>query len=163
MRKTGSISNNLTPSLEDYLEAILIISKEKKIARVKDIAEHLKVRTASVVGALKILEKKGYVSHERYGYVELTEEGKKIASEVYRRHLILKEFFIEVLDLPEKEAEENACAIEHHLTSDAVDRFLAFINFIKGCPNEIPFWLKSFKYYLYTGKRPEECGKGKVD
>ena len=159
MSKILPLPEDLTPSLEDYLEAILMLIQEKKVARVKDISQRLGVRTASVVGALKVLENKGYVVHERYGYVELTEKGRRVAEQVYRRHKILTRFFKEILDLDDEIAEKNACNIEHYLTSDAVDRFLKFIEFVEECPIGEPFWLHSFKEFLHTGKRPDECGK----
>ena len=159
MEEIFPLPEDLTPSLEDYLETILILSEEKKIARVKDISRRMGVRTASVVGALKNLENKGYVIHEKYGYVELTEKGKKAAEQVYHRHKILKKFFLGVLDLSEDEAERNACNIEHYLTHEAVERFLKFINFIEECPLGQPHWLYGFREYLISGKRPEDCGK----
>ncbi len=159
MSKILPLPDDLTPSLEDYLETILILIQEKKIARVKDISSRLNVRTASVVGALKVLEGKGYVVHERYGYVELTEKGERVAEQVYRRHRILTRFFREILDLDESSAERNACNIEHYLTSEAVDRFLKFIEFVEECPVGEPVWLQSFREFLQSGKRPESCGK----
>ncbi len=159
MSKILPLPEDLTPSLEDYLETILLLIQSKKIARVKDISKKLGVKTASVVGALKVLENRGYVVHERYGYVELTEKGKSVADQVYSRHKILTRFFKEILDLQSDTAEENACNIEHYLSPDAVDRFLRFIEFVEECPMGEPFWLHSFKEFLNTGKRPEDCGK----
>ena len=51
----------LSSSLEDYLETIFWIAKEKGAARPKDIADHLEVRAASVTGALKTLAEKKLV------------------------------------------------------------------------------------------------------
>ena len=65
----------LTPSLEDYLEAIWIIGLTEKVVRVRDLARKLRIKPPSVVGALKTLQERGLVRHERYGYVELTERG----------------------------------------------------------------------------------------
>jgi DtxR family transcriptional regulator, Mn-dependent transcriptional regulator len=53
----------LSHCLEDYLEAIYIINIEKKVVRVKELAEFLKVKTPSVVDAVSKLAKKGLVSH----------------------------------------------------------------------------------------------------
>ena len=41
-------SHHLTPSQEDYIEAVYRISEEKKAARAKDIADRLNVRAPSV-------------------------------------------------------------------------------------------------------------------
>ena len=73
----GENSAVLSHSLEDYLETIYLISIDHKIVRVKDVVAKLNVRTASVIGALKKLVLKGFLEHERYGYIELTELGRK--------------------------------------------------------------------------------------
>jgi len=76
---------DLSTSLQDYLEAVLILSRKHKVARVKDVARHLRVKPASVVAALKTLGDKGLLVHERYGYVELTPAGVRVAGRVFRR------------------------------------------------------------------------------
>lgn len=78
----------LSPSLEDYLEAIYILKEKKGFTRVSEIADFLNVKMPSVNSALKILVEKGLVVHETYGYVSLTDEGEKNAKKVYSRHLI---------------------------------------------------------------------------
>ncbi|RKZ23472.1 hypothetical protein DRQ18_00470 [bacterium] len=147
----------LTRRLEEYLEVIFLIAKEKRVVRVKDLVERLGVRAPSVVETLRSLEEKGLVVHERYGHIELTERGRKRAKEVYKKHGIIKEFFEEVLKLPEEVAERDACVIEHYISKETLDRLLKFIKFIKECPGEEPFWLSGFQYYLETGKKSSLC------
>lgn len=150
----------LTPSLEDYLEAIWVTGLKEKVVRVRDLAERLKIRPASVVGALKTLQEKGLVVHERYGYVELTERGASAAKEIYRKHKTIYRFFNEVLGLPPETAEMDACAIEHHISAEGLERMLAFIEFIEECPEGEPLWLTSFHYFIETGQKPEHCPRG---
>ena len=149
----------LTPSLEDYLEAIWVTGLKEKVVRVKDLAEKLRIKPPSVVGALKTLQEKGLVVHERYGYVELTERGASVAREIYRRHKTLYRFFNEVLGLPPETAGTDACAIEH-ISAEGLERMLAFIEFIEECPEGEPLWLTSFHYFIETGQRPEHCPRG---
>ncbi len=153
--------NKLSQSLEDYLEAVYLIEKEKKVVRVKDISSLLKVKKPSVVSALKVLEAKGLINHEKYGYVELTPEGRREARRVYRMHRILKKFLVKVLGVEESVAEEDACMIEHYLHQKTFDRLVKFLEFIETCPEDVPFWLRSFHYYAERGIRPPECGKGR--
>ncbi|MCK4379164.1 MAG: metal-dependent transcriptional regulator, partial [Deltaproteobacteria bacterium] len=65
-------SHNLTSNMEDYLEAILTLQEEQKVARVRDIARQLKVKMPSVTGAVRNLAEKGLVNYERYSFVTLT-------------------------------------------------------------------------------------------
>jgi len=151
--------NDLTPSLEDYLEAILVTSLRRKVVRVKDIVRLLNVKTASVVGAMKTLAQKGLVAHERYGYIELTHQGVAVASEIYDRHKTLYRFLREVLDVDAETAAKDACRIEHHIGKKTTERMVKFIKFIETCPEGGPLWLSSFHHYAKTGSRPEHCAK----
>ncbi len=149
----------LTASLEDYLEAILVTSLKRKVVRVKDIVRLLNVRTASVVGAMKVLAQKGLVVHERYGYIELTQQGVAVASEIYDRHKTLYRFFREILGVDSETAAEDACRIEHHIDKKTAERMVKFITFIESCPEGTPLWLSSFHHYAKTGLRPERCAR----
>jgi len=66
----------LSESAQDYLEALLVATQDRRVVRISDIAQRLSVRLPSVVAMLKGLAAKGLVKHERYGLVELTEAGR---------------------------------------------------------------------------------------
>lgn len=155
----SGLTQKLSPSLEDYLETIYLITIKGRVPRVKDISSSLKVKTPSVVSALKALERRGLIDHERYGHIELTEKGKREAERIYRMHLVLKQFFEEVLGVESAIAEEDACTIEHYLNQQTFERLVKFLEFIETCPNQKPFWLKSFHFYVEKGERPSGCGK----
>jgi len=152
---------SLTPSLEDYLETILVIVLREKVARVRNIAKSLNVKTASVIGALKTLSERGLVVHERYGYVELTPQGRTVANEIYGKHKTLVKFLNGILGIDLKTATEDACKIEHYIHQESLQRINKFIEFIETCPEGAPSWLSSFKYFAKHDKRPESCPKGK--
>ena len=118
------MKKKLTHRIEDYLEMIFILSKEGISPRITDLADRMKVRKSSIVSAVKKLEKCGYVQHEPYGAINLTEEGVKRASEVYRKHVILKTFFLEILCLPEEIAEKDACNFEHYISDQTVKELI---------------------------------------
>lgn len=116
----------LSASLEDYLEAILHLERAYRVARVSEIADYLNVSRPSVTGALKGLTARGLVVHARYGHVTLTESGQKIAAEVERRHIAIRDFLVTVLDIPADKAESAACRMEHVLEPDVLARFVAY-------------------------------------
>jgi len=116
----------LSASLEDYLEAILQVERSSRVARVSEIADQLGVSRPSVTGALKLLAGRGLVTHARYGHVTLTEEGFRIALEVERRHLAIKDFLTGVLGIPEERAESTACKLEHVLEPDTLAYFVSY-------------------------------------
>ena len=152
----------LTENAEDILEAIYIVSQQKKVVRVRDIAKRLNTSNASITVALKSLAQKGLVNHEHYGYIELTREGKNIAERIYKRHKLLYEFFHNTLALPPDIAEQDACRVEHYLSKEGLDRIVKFIEFIKRCPKGSPIWLTNFYYFLEYNEYPSTCfEKGK--
>ena len=146
-----------TPSMEDYLEAIAMLHGENKVARVSQISQKLKVKMPSVTSALKKLSERGLVVHERYGYVELTTEGDKVAEDVVRRHKALSRFFTEALDIDPKTAEVDACKIEHVISPLSLERMIKFIEFTEACPLGETNFQKRYKYYLEHSELPEEC------
>ena len=82
----------LSASLEDYLEAILLLERASRVARVSEIAEQLERLAAVGDGRAQEPGARGLVLHARYGHVTLTEEGARIALDVERRHLAIRDF-----------------------------------------------------------------------
>ncbi len=117
----------LTKSLEDYLEAIKILSIDKKAVRVKNISELLNVKSASVVNALNILKKKGYIKQEKYGYIELTEIGNKEAVRILKKHRIIFKFLTNILKVSKESAEKDACKIEHVISKETFEKLVKFL------------------------------------
>ena len=150
---------NLTESAQDYLEAILVIGKEKKVVRVKDIAKYLNVKMPSVVAMIKNLAEKNLIRHEHYGYVELTEEGLRQASLIYNAHKTLFNFLHNLLGVDIALAREDACKVEHYIHPKTLEHILKFVEFVQTCPEGKPLWLSSFHYFIRHGARPEHCSK----
>ena len=126
---------NLSASLEDYLEAILNITNKTDVARSRDIAKSLGVSRASVTGALRVLKEKGLANYKPYGYVTLTESGQAAATEIVRKHNILKSFFIDVLGVETEVAHKAACKAEHELDPEIIQKLLSFIEFVTQSSN----------------------------
>ncbi len=151
---------DLTQSMEDYLETIYLLKRRKGNVRIKDIVNALKIAPPSVTEAVGNMIKWGFVKHEKYGDIELTEKGIKEAERVYQKHKVLFEFLSNILMVNENEAETDACSMEHYISKQTYERFVKFIEFVNSCDTR-PNWLKSFHYYLENGKKPEYCeGRG---
>ena len=148
---------DLSENLEDYLETILELETTNKVARVKDIAEQRGVLRGSVTGALRSLTEKGLINYEPYSFITLTRKGAAIAKEINRRHRVIKNFLIHVLQLDEKTAEDNACRMEHAMDRKAVDRLVDFIEYIDTCPRTDKEWLAGFTRHRNgnTAEKPD--------
>jgi DtxR family Mn-dependent transcriptional regulator len=64
--------------------------------------------------------------------VTLTERGSRVALRVVKRHNVIKSFFVDVLGVEERLAQEAACKAEHALGSGIVERLLDFIEFVRS-------------------------------
>ena len=105
-------------SVEDYLEAILILSKQKPQVRSIDVANELGYSKPSVSVAMKNLRQKGYINVSEEGYLSLTGEGQKLASTVYERHSVISGWLIRLGVSPEI-AVEDACRMEHDISDES--------------------------------------------
>ncbi len=117
----------VTSSLQDYLEVILNLLQEKKTARVTDIADRLDIAKPSVIQALSVLKEKGLIQQDRYGPVELTEQGRRYALKIRHRHKIIYGFLTQILGVSSRAAEEDACLIEHDLSSETFEKLLDYM------------------------------------
>ena len=128
------MENQLSQSLEDYLEIIYTKIKENKKVKAIDISRQLNVSRASVTEALNKLSEKGYIHYEKYGDILINELGIKKAKEIVSRHNELS-LFLKNLGIDEKKAEKTACKIEHIISNNVQKRIKAFNNFCKQNPD----------------------------
>ncbi len=127
----------MSEPLEDYLETIYLLVQEHGFARVKDIAKARDVKAATVSIALRKLAEAQLVNYVRREYIGLTEKGEQAARRVLTRHRLLTRFFEEVLGMSAHAAGEQACAMEHVLTDEAMDRMVRFFEFLGTCPSVV--------------------------
>jgi len=135
--------NELSESLENYLEVILDLEKSHKVARAKDIADRLQLQRGSVTSALKSLADKGLINYAPYSLITLTPKGKKMAREITERHALLKDFLIKVLQVDAATAEDTACRLEHAIDPKTVERLTCFMEYIDRCPRTNEQWIRS--------------------
>jgi DtxR family Mn-dependent transcriptional regulator len=113
---------------EDYLKAISILADERKEVRVTDIAVRLKVTKPSVFSAVKSLEDRGLVVHERYGCVIMTPEGTVEAANIRERYRFLTSCLREIMGISPENAEKDACKLEHILSVETLKKMKAFVS-----------------------------------
>lgn len=102
-------------SSENYLEAILVLSKSLPVVRSVDIANHMGFKKSSVSVAMKNLREKNHITVTDAGFIYLTESGKAIAEMIYERHILLTSWLI-YLGVDEATAAQDACKMEHTLS-----------------------------------------------
>ncbi|MEM1569907.1 MAG: metal-dependent transcriptional regulator [Candidatus Bathyarchaeia archaeon] len=135
-----------TEAMENYLEAIYLLTKRKQRVRISDISSALKVKAPTATEMVQRLADRGLVTYKPYKRnIQLTAEGEVEAVKVMKKHNILKGF-LQLLGVSEEIAEEDACKIEHHIHHETMNRLSKFIEFIQIHP-ESPKLLESFRSF----------------
>jgi Mn-dependent DtxR family transcriptional regulator len=119
-----------SPKMEDYLEVIYELLKEKGYVKSKDISRILNVKASTVTIMLKALAEKKLINYEKYGGITLTEEGIKKAEEISRKHKIIIDFLL-LLGVDEKQANLEAEGIEHIISDETLRKIEKLYNLIK--------------------------------
>ncbi len=129
-----------TPRVEDYLEIVYELIKEKGYATTTDISNYLHVRAPTVTRMIQKLHDDEFLVYEKYRGIKLTSKGEKLAKSVREKHGVLADF-LRLLGIDEQTAHRDAEGIEHYLHPETLDRLESFVSFVK----ENPDWLKPLK------------------
>lgn len=125
----------VTPSQEDYVEAIFSLIRNKGYARVSDIAHRLGINSASVSKMVRKLDEDGILVYEKYRGLNLTPEGFTQGQMLYERHQLL-EAFLGYLGLTDDEAvHQTVEGIEHHFNPLALQQIENLVRFIQKRPS----------------------------
>ncbi len=127
-------TRKMTPSKEDYLKVLLRLSGEEGIRSI-DVADALGITKASVSCMMNRLRDEGYVVKEKYGTASLTSRGFEEAVKVKKRHDLLKAFLVKVLGVDAGIASDDACRIEHVISSESISRIAGCLNCFRPEPD----------------------------
>ena len=114
----------LRASGEDYLEAILVLQKQKGMVRSVDVARHMNVSKPSVSHAVATLKDGGFLTMDDGLFLHLTNIGREVAEQIYEKHRFFTERLIAAGVDPET-AERDACRIEHVISEESFRRLKA--------------------------------------
>jgi len=123
---------------EEYLEAIYRLERKRGFARTMELARNLKVVPGSVTNTIESLEEKGLVIHEPYKGVKLTEKGRRLASNVLRRHRLAERLLTDILHMDWSQVHEAACKLEHALSPEIIRPLEKALGHPKTCPHGNP-------------------------
>lgn len=121
--------SELTHSAVHHLMAVYELKKNRGYARGVDVSKYLDITRGSAFITLKNLLEKGFLEEDENKFYSLTEKGMEIVNNVLAIRSLFIRFFTEVLNLPEKIAEEEACKIEHLISIDTARRLMSFLGF----------------------------------
>lgn len=120
--------SDLTPAAQDYLKHIWTAAEYSSVpATVGGLARRLGVSGSTASEAVRKLADAGFVTHARYGSVELTVAGRGHALMLVRRHRLLETFLVEVLGYGWDEVHDEAEVLEHVVSDTLITRIDGFL------------------------------------
>ncbi len=127
MSRTPRPPADVTAPAEDYLKIIYELERSGDPATTNGIAARLSLSPASVSGMIRRLAAQGLLDHERYHGVRLTDDGRRIALRIVRRHRIIEAYLTGALGYDWDSVHDEAERLEHAASDDLVDRMAAAI------------------------------------
>ena len=125
-------------SKENYLKAIFHLQEEEGVVTTNALANELQTRAASVTDMLKKLKTQKLLLYEKYKGFKLSNEGKKVAVQIIRKHRLWEYFLVEKLHFGWEEVHEMAEELEHISSKKLIDRLDEFLGFPKTDPHGDP-------------------------
>ena len=116
----------INESVEDYLEAILVLKEKNGMVRSIDVVHHMNYSKPSISRAMSRLRENGYITMDPEGWLGLTDAGRAIAERIYERHRLLTEW-LTALGVDPEVAREDACRMEHDISAETFDCIRAHI------------------------------------
>lgn len=119
-------TDNASETAQDYVEAIAELIEREGEARPTDLARMFGVSHVTVIRTVARLQRDGLLNTRPYRSIFLTSKGAALATECRERHALVVSFLI-ALGVPRAAAERDAEGIEHHLGTETIGAFRAFL------------------------------------
>jgi len=129
---------NFSTSEENYIKAIFHLQKEDGTVTTNELARELKTKPASVTDMMKKLKANKLLHYEAYQDFRLSNEGKKVALNIIRRHRLWEYFLAEKLKFTWDEVHEVAEHLEHVSSKKLIDKLDEFLGFPRSDPHGDP-------------------------
>jgi len=149
--------HDLSASHEHYLRAIWEARLRRGYARVTDVARSLGIAPPTLSVGLRPLESRGLVAHDDHRFLVLTPEGEKIARQVHHRFSVMRAFLRDLLGVPSERAEDEACRLEHDVSSETTERLLDLLKLLRDDRGLREHFQTRFAEYHRACRPVDEC------
>ncbi len=147
---------------ENYLKALYSISNQKEGVNASDLSSLLKVSLPTVNSMMKNLNRQGLVDYEKYKPLKLTENGKKEAALVLRKHRLTEMFLVDKMGFGWEEVHEIAEQLEHIVSPVLFERMDELLDFPTIDPHGSPIPDRNGEIELRSYKKLSDCLKGEI-
>jgi DtxR family Mn-dependent transcriptional regulator len=150
-------AQEVSHSMAHYLTAIHNLLARRGYARVSDVARELEVTKGSASVQLKHLKEKGLVTEDDNRFLQLTDAGETVANEVMYNRQVIIQFLHTILGLEGRQAETDACMVEHLLSQEATHQLLALVQLLQSDEPVAKRFLERFRNFKIRCPSPENC------
>lgn len=116
-----SYAEELRATGEDYLEAVLILDRQKGDVRCVDLPTFLERSKPTITNMVTRLCESGFLVREDNKSISLTTKGKEVAEKIYERHRFFTKRLI-AAGVDPKTAERDACRLEHAISEESFQK-----------------------------------------
>lgn len=127
MRTHSDKTASTSPTQEDYVRAIYLLSQTGEDVGVVSIAERLGLGKSTVSERVKELTTAGLTIAKPYSPIALTEKGVKLGRKMTYKHRLIEVFLYETLKLPKDKVHDEAERLEHAFSDEAIERLATFL------------------------------------
>jgi len=127
-----------TPTIEDYLGAIYTLDRDGEAVIGRKLADWLEVSAPTVTATLQRMVRDAWVVMDDDKSIHLTEQGRKAAISVLRRHMLTELLLAKVLGVPWSRVHEEAHRLEHAFSSETTARVAEMVENPEVCPHGNP-------------------------
>ncbi len=129
---------NFSISEENYIKSIYHLQHSNSCVTTNELASQLKTKAASVTDMLKKLKTKKLLHYEPYQGFTLSDEGKKVALGIVRKHRLWEYFLVNKLCFGWDEVHTIAEELEHISSPLLIEKLDAYLNHPKFDPHGDP-------------------------
>lgn len=123
---------------ENYLKAIYAIEENYEKVSLSALSRKMKVSTPTANNMVKRLQEAGLVNYKRYKPLQLTTEGKNIATTIVRRHRLAEMFLVQKMGFSWELVHDIAEEMEHINSQVFFDRIDELLHFPTVDPHGTP-------------------------
>jgi DtxR family Mn-dependent transcriptional regulator len=154
-------TRDLTTVAQDYLKTIWTAQEwSRGKVSTKLLAERIGVSASTASESIRKLADQGLVNHEKYGAVTLTDEGRRAALQMVRRHRLMETFLVNELGYSWDEVHEEAEVLEHAVSDLMLDRIDAKLGHPTRDPHGDPIPAADGRVPTPAARQLSECENG---
>lgn len=149
-----------TYTKENYIKALYYLHQRDEDISLSDLGDELKVSKPTANDMIRKLQNEGIVVSERYKPIRMTEQGKKWAALIIRKHRLSEMFLSEVMAFGWEEVHDIAEDLEHVRSDKFFDRMDEILGFPANDPHGSPIPDKDGNFEKSSYKRLSQIPAG---